>query len=140
VDEIEPGEPLDPFSQMASEYLDSFEQEERQRRGPVLYQTPIMRRCWEIGSFWYFHAVNSPKGLYRLFNEHLQPLFCPDHCSMRLFDQITAPYWSVGAAAVIQAKVDEEARYKDRLREAFAAEQPSNGDLLHGEDPKPHIE
>ncbi|KIW62204.1 hypothetical protein PV04_10401 [Phialophora macrospora] len=105
VDEIEPGEPLDTFSQMASEYLDSFEQEERQARGPVLYQTSIMRKCWELGSFWYFHAANSPKGLYRLFNEHLQPLFCPDHCSMRLFDQIVAPYWSVGAAAVIQAKM-----------------------------------
>jgi hypothetical protein len=137
VDEIEPP---DMFRQMASEYLDSLEQEERQMRGLDFYQTPIMMKCWELGSFWYFHAANGPKALYRLFIEHLQPLFCPDHCSMWLFDQIVAPYWSVGGAAVIHAKVDEEARYKDRLREAFAAEQPSNGDLLHGEDPKPHIE
>ncbi len=59
---------------------------------------------------------------------------------MRIFDQIVAPYWSVNAADVTKAKIDEEKRYKDRLRGAFSAEQPSNGDLLYGDDVKQHIE
>jgi hypothetical protein len=79
-----------------------------------------MRRCWDTGSFWYFHALNSPKGLYQLFNEHIQPLYHPEHRKMSIFDKAVAHYWSVGAADVIQRKIEEEKEYKDRLREAFA--------------------
>lgn len=119
VDCIEHGEPLETFRQIIAEYFDAFEQEERDMVG-TLYQTPIMRRCWDTGSFWYFHALNSPKGLYQLFNEHIQPLFHPEHNEMSIFDKVVAHYWSIGAAEVIQRKIKEEKEYKDRLREAFA--------------------
>ncbi len=119
VDEMEHGEPLDTFGQIVAEFFDAFEQEERFMVGEALYQTPIMRKCWETGSFWYFQAVNSPKGLYRIFNEHIQRLFCLEHCSMALFDEIVAPYWSVSAANVIARKIKEEQSYQNRLREAY---------------------
>lgn len=88
----------------------------------ALYQTPIMRRCWETGSFWYFQALHVPKGLYWAFNEHIQRMFCPEHCGTRSFDRIVAPYWCLGAADVIETKIKEEEMYKDRLRDVFAAE------------------
>lgn len=121
IDDIEHGEPLETFSQIITEYLDAFEQEERDVVGEALYQTPIMKKCWETGSFWYFQAVESPKGLYRVFNEHIQRLFCPEHCKMRIFDQVVAPYWKAGAADVIERKMKDEEKYKDRLRDVFAA-------------------
>lgn len=121
VDDIEHGEPLVTFGQIITEYFDAFEEEEKNVVVGDLYQTPIMRRCWELGSFWYFHAINSPKGLYQVFNEHIQRLFCPEHCDMAIFDEVVAPYWSVGAAGVIKEKIKEDESYKDRLREAFAA-------------------
>jgi hypothetical protein len=61
---MEPGEHLETFHQLVLEYLEAFEQEERGMVGEALYQAPIIR---ETGSFWYFHAINSPKGLCRVF-------------------------------------------------------------------------
>ncbi|RDL41490.1 Uncharacterized protein BP5553_01469 [Venustampulla echinocandica] len=126
VDSIEPGEHLETFRQIITEYFDAFEQEERDITGEEpLYQTPIMRKCWDTGSFWYFHAANSPKGLYRLFNEHIQPLFHPEHSEMPIFDEVVAPYWDVGAADMIERKIKEKEEYKDRLRELFEAPEVS---------------
>lgn len=96
MDDIEHGEPLETFGQIVTEFLETFEQEERED----LYQAPIMKECWSTGSFWYFEALHSPKGLCRIFNEHIQRLFCLDHCRMRMFDQIVALYWAIGAAKV----------------------------------------
>ena len=79
-------------------------------------------KSWEKGSFWYFQALNSPKGLYRIFNEHIQPRFCAEHSNMTLFDEIVAPYWSTDAARVIEAKIEEERGYKARLRKEFGAD------------------
>lgn len=121
VDDIEHGEPLETFGQILDEYLEAFAGEEMKMVGQALYQTPIMRRCWESGAFWYFQAVKSPKGLYRIFNHHIQRLFCPEHCRKRVFDQVVSPYWIVGAEGVIKKKIKDEEEYKDRLREMFAA-------------------
>jgi hypothetical protein len=38
---------------------------------------------------------------------------------MRIFDQVVAPYWGIGAAQEIERKIEEEERYKNRLREVF---------------------
>ncbi|KAL1971002.1 hypothetical protein VTN77DRAFT_2836 [Rasamsonia byssochlamydoides] len=72
VDDIEHGEPLETFGKIVSEFINIFEEQEREMRGPKSYQAPIMRQCWDRGSFWYFQAVHSPEGLYRIFNEHTQ--------------------------------------------------------------------
>jgi hypothetical protein len=92
VDCIDHGEPLETFCQIITEYFDAFEQEEKNIVGEALHQTPIMKSCWDTGSFWYFHAVNSPKGLYQLFNEHIQPLFHLEHSEMSMFDEVVALY------------------------------------------------
>ncbi len=116
---MEPGQHLETFHQLVLEYLEAFEQEERGIVGEALHQAPIIRKCWETGSFWYFHAINSPKGLCRVFTDHIQRRFCPQHCEMRIFDQVVAPYWGIGAAQEIERKIEEEERYKNRLREVF---------------------
>jgi hypothetical protein len=86
-----------------------------------------MKKCWETGSFWYFQALNTPKGLFRVFNEHIQRRFCAEHSEMRIFDQVVSPYWGIGTADIIERKIREEERYKERLREAFAEESPKGG-------------
>ncbi|KAH7333502.1 hypothetical protein BKA65DRAFT_527621 [Rhexocercosporidium sp. MPI-PUGE-AT-0058] len=110
IDQMELGEHLEAFHQLVLEYLEAFEQEERDIAGKGLHQAPILRKCWESGSFWYFHAINSPKGLCRVFTEHIQRLF------------FVAPYWRVGAAEEIKRKIEEEERYKHQLKEVFSAE------------------
>jgi hypothetical protein len=73
-----------------------------------------MRRGWKIGDFWYFQALDSPKGLY-----NIQPLFEPSHVGGTSFDQVLYPYWAPSATDVIVAKVREKQAYNERLRKSF---------------------
>lgn len=114
------GEALETFSQAVAEYLDIFKKEEGRLSGQKVSQADIMRRCWESGAYWYLQAVNSPKGMLRVFTHHVQPLFWPAHSTESIFDQVVFPYWSIDAKAVIDGKLKDEQMYKDRLREAFA--------------------
>lgn len=120
VDDLERGEALETFSQAVAEYLDIFKKEEGRLSGQKVSQADIMKRCWESGAYWYFQAVNSPKGMLRVFTHHVQPLFWPAHSTESIFDQVVFPYWSIDAKAVIDGKLKDEQMYKDRLREAFA--------------------
>lgn len=38
---------------------------------------------------------------------------------MKIFDEVVAPYWKTDAAYVIEERIKEEERYKDKLRAAF---------------------
>lgn len=119
IDDIEHGEHLDAFQEVMTEFINAFEEQEKSVQTSDYSQAEIMRKSWSRGSFWYFQAVNSPKGLLRVFNEHIQRMFCEEHCTQRVFDRTVSPYWSVGAEEFIQTKVEQEAAYKDRIRKRF---------------------
>jgi hypothetical protein len=77
VDELE-GDELQTFEKAYQDFTDIFEEEEKNfspTYGSATYRTDIMRRGWKIGNFWYFHALKSPKGLFNLFRQHVQPIF-----------------------------------------------------------------
>ncbi|PLN86910.1 kinase-like domain-containing protein [Aspergillus taichungensis] len=118
IDDIEHGEHLRTFEKIINEFMDAFEEQEHKLQGST-FQAEIMRTCWNRGSFWYFQAAHSPKGLLRVFNEHIQRRFCEEHCTQRVFDRTVSPYWCVGAEEFIEKKVAEEAEYRDRLRKRF---------------------
>jgi len=110
---------LNDYSQAVGEFIDAFKEEETKTGTDSPYQATIMRQCWHTSSFWYFQAVNSPKGLYLLFNNHIQGLFHAMHARQKIFDEVVAPYWGRDAEAVIQEKLQDEAKYKDELRKLF---------------------
>ncbi|PKY08415.1 hypothetical protein P168DRAFT_308444 [Aspergillus campestris IBT 28561] len=101
VDDIEHGANLETYDKIVNEYMDAFDKE---------------------GSFWYFQALHSPKGLLRVFNEHVQRKYCEEHCTQRVFDRTVSPYWCRGAEELIRKKMEEEAVYKNRLRERFMSD------------------
>jgi hypothetical protein len=132
IDQLEHGEHLETYSHLVGEYIDAFAAEEQQLETSIqkrhsTNQSSIIKKCWETGSFWYFQALNTPKGLFRVFNEHIQRRFCAEHSEMRIFDQVVSPYWGVGTADIIKRKIREEERYKECLREAFSEESPEGG-------------
>jgi hypothetical protein len=93
------GNELQTFEKAYQDFTDIFEEEEKSfspTYSSVTYRTDIMRRGWKIGNFWYFHALKSPKGLFNLFRQHVQPIFEPrrDNCKADVADfaEIVSPY------------------------------------------------
>ncbi|RDW68765.1 uncharacterized protein DSM5745_08525 [Aspergillus mulundensis] len=130
VDQLYKGEHLDAFSKVHAEFLGIFEEEEQaysQAGNKTLGLTNIMRRGWEIGSFWYFHALETPKGLYNIFLEHIQPRFAKlDDAGMVQFEQTVSPYWAPDVQGFLDNKMKDKRIYEGRLRDAFAAATEEN--------------
>ncbi|EAU31745.1 predicted protein [Aspergillus terreus NIH2624] len=116
VDGIE-REHLEVFERRINEFINPFEE---QHSNPV--QAEIMGSCWKRGSFWYVQAVNTAKGLLRIFTEHIlyrHVLRGPLHPEHTVFDHIVGPYWCVGTDNIIQTKLEDDDTYKGRLRQRF---------------------
>lgn len=124
VDGMPPGEHLDAFGDMVAEFIKAYEAEESLLVGKdqPLFQSALMRKCWETGSFWYFQAVNSPKGMFMIFDKHIQPMFCAEHCKTTVFDGVVSSYWARDVNAVVERKLKEEDSYKEQLRSALLAD------------------
>ncbi|KAE8378416.1 hypothetical protein BDV26DRAFT_261654 [Aspergillus bertholletiae] len=126
VDQLGKGENLDAFSDMHREFMQALEQEEEllsKKHGEVFNMTQIAKRGWEIGNFWYFHALDNPKGLYNIFLDHIQPIFAKlDHSGMVEFERTIAPYWCADMPGFIAQKVKDKKAYEDQLRDAFVAD------------------
>lgn len=123
VDQLEDGE-FEKFDQMCREFIKIFEEEEKSfppAYGSATYRTDIMRRGWEVGSFWYFHALLSMKGCYNLFQQHIQPLFCSQF-QRDAFTDAVSPFWASDAQKVVTGKLRDKARYEQELRALFEKE------------------
>lgn len=121
VDDIRHGNHLQEFENVVNEFMDTFEIQEKKRQNASvgISQAHVMRECWKRRSFWYFEAIHSPKGLMRIFTEHIQRMYCEEHCVRRIFDEVVSPYWAVEADNVIQKKIKDEDNYKNKLRKRF---------------------
>ncbi|POR32376.1 Uncharacterized protein TPAR_07411 [Tolypocladium paradoxum] len=118
VDGFYDAEAVSEYGTVLDEYLDIYEAEEKRRNGFII-QAPTKRHVWESGSFWYFHAVSVPKGMYNLFGRHIQPLFNKHHSEMAIFDEVFFWYWGFGAQEAINRKLKDKEDYFVRVRAAF---------------------
>jgi hypothetical protein len=85
------------------------------------FYMPSRRTGWKIGKLWYFHALDSPKGIYNLLLQHIQPRFAQPHNDTEL-NRIVAPYWAPNADQVIALKIKDNEVYTDELRKAFGTD------------------
>jgi hypothetical protein len=99
--------------------MDIFEEEEKSFpliNGIGSYRTDFMRGGWKVGNFWYFLALDSLKGLYNIFREHIQEDFAPHNSD---FDRIVSAYWTTGVEKVLTAKLQEKEMYEEELLQTF---------------------
>ncbi|TPX21579.1 hypothetical protein DIZ76_015538 [Coccidioides immitis] len=127
-------ERLDEYINVHKEFMSVFESEER---ALVQGNTPIthtMWKGWKIGNFWYFSALNWPKGLCNLFFEQIQPMFarCSDKACTD-FEEVVTSYWAADAAKLIDSKLKEKESYGEKLRELFANSRESSASGLGSE-------
>ena len=116
------GEHLKAYSSVHLEFLEAFETEERSLGKADIPYTRIMRKGWEIGSYWYLSALDCPNGLYNLYITHIRRRFAKLEDSGAEFDRIVSAYWSTNAAEFIAAKLRDKELYSSKLRQKFAAE------------------
>ena len=88
---------LDVFKEAYAEFMNIFEEEEKSYpliNGICSYRTTLMRRGLESGNFWYFQALESPKGLYNLFRQQIHPIFEPNRDISPDFSRTVSKYWA----------------------------------------------
>ncbi|OAA42208.1 Protein kinase-like domain protein [Metarhizium rileyi] len=119
VDSFDGEDDISALEAALEEYWAIYEAEERKRNGTVV-QVPLQRDVWARGGFWYFHAVSLPKGMYTLFNRHIQPLYNKEHPSKMIFDDVMYWYWGAGAQALLEKKLNDKQEYEASVRAAFA--------------------
>ena len=77
------GENFTEYNQVREEFMEAFEHEEKQQNKGKPYtvekddlpRSRTMRRVWESGGFFYFHALDSTTGLFNLWGRNIQPRF-----------------------------------------------------------------
>ncbi len=120
-------EHLTPYDDVRREFMEAFENEEkRQEDGNLhmeekdcLLRTRTMRRVWETGGFFYFHALENTSGLFNLFLQHIWPKFPSSTTAMRSFDEAVSPFWGPRADAVTLMKLEDKEVYEAQLRALF---------------------
>ncbi|KAL4865558.1 hypothetical protein BDV12DRAFT_210982 [Aspergillus spectabilis] len=94
VDQLQ-GEHLDTFNEVLNNFMDMFKEEERtclMNGNSTFNLTHTMKSGWVAGKSWYFHAPDSPKGLYNILLDHIQPRFTTlDDPGMGEFERTVTP-------------------------------------------------
>jgi hypothetical protein len=125
------GENLDVFKETYAEFVDIFEKEEK-CFPPIenidSYRTSTMRKALKDGSFWYFSALNTTKGLYNVFQQHIYPIFASSNDAPPEFDSVAAKFWAPDVEEVLAAKLRDKEEYEQSLHQLFdeAANSVSN--------------
>lgn len=116
-------ERLVTFSKAHEKFVEFFEEEEKQYPrlfNTCVYRTNIMRKGWKVGSFWFFQALDSPKGLFNIFRDHIQPKFAPPQSADPAdFSRIVSEYWAADTKDVIEGKLKDKEVYENELRLRF---------------------
>lgn len=99
-------EPVGALEEETGQLKEQERQLRRQTTGPdSLINQPssdltiskTMRTGWATGNFWFFSALNTFKGLYSLFIQHIQPRYGTPVEALDDFEQIVASYWTAAA-------------------------------------------
>ncbi|EGX87838.1 hypothetical protein CCM_09460 [Cordyceps militaris CM01] len=125
VDGLKDRAQIDEYEAVLEEYLAVYADEEYKRHGSTR-QAELQRQTWRSGGFWFFKAASIPKGMYNLFNRHIQPMYNEHHPDMAVFDDVFHWYWGLRASKLIDRKLAEREAYINELRKAHHAGESDN--------------
>jgi hypothetical protein len=116
------GEDLEEYTSVHAEFMEIFEAEERSLKDGGNPYAHIMRKGWELGTYWFTAALDCPNGMFNLYLTHIQSRFTEPVEAGPDFDQIMSAYWSTNVAEFIAAKLEEKEAYIGQLRKKFTVE------------------
>ncbi|KAL8652565.1 MAG: hypothetical protein Q9210_002609 [Variospora velana] len=136
VDQLQ-GDDFTAYKDMHDEFMEAFEKEERLQHtglpeGVNAPHTRVMRRSWDSGGFFYFHALDTTVGLFNLFWQHIWPRFShPSKEPEKAFEETVFPFWSFDAQSVAAAKLKDREEYEADLRALFEAQGGKARSTIH---------
>ncbi|KAL5335570.1 hypothetical protein BJX70DRAFT_401468 [Aspergillus crustosus] len=117
---------------MYDEFLLVFEEEKKAFhpiQGSRTFRSALMRQTLQSGKFWYFHALESPVGLYNLFQQHIHPFYESTKAIAAELPRVVSAYWSPDAEEVLATKLRHKADYDAALHHRFEVAKDSQGDI-----------
>lgn len=114
------GAELEKFDTLRQEFMAAFQQQETLITSEVS-RSSIMEENWTLGSFWVFHALESTKGYYTIFKQHIMPRFSTDTD----FPDISQ-YWARETSKLISSKLEERTGYLQQLTLAALTQDPDS--------------
>lgn len=82
--------------------------------------THSMREMWLSKGVWFWACIRSLNGWLFVFEDHILPKFSDNKGLVSCLKQASA-LWKEDIASVVEAKVEDEERYKEELRTFFAS-------------------
>lgn len=118
----------DEYDEIRMHFMNILAAEERQQlisatsnkinRTAILpHLSDVMNRTWEMGTFWYTLALSSPTGVFRIFHEHIRPMFTSDYSEE--FSVVMPFFWGKNVGHIAGLKLSDREEYDIKLRQAF---------------------
>jgi hypothetical protein len=63
--------------------------------------------------------LDSPKGLYNLFRQHVYPIFAPSRQVVSDFSRVISDFWAPDVEEIILAKLRDKEEYDKSLCQLF---------------------
>ena len=117
VDMMDAGE----YDKVRREFMDILENVEEELYAEGQKTTKHMKQGWEMGTFWYYLALQSPTGLSRVVYDHIQPRLAKGHEEDGAFFRIIMYYWAANVTNFLHRKVKDKEDYDLRFQKAFEA-------------------
>lgn len=107
---------LKAYGTVYKEFMDIFKTEEILLGKTDILYINILQQGQKTRSFWYFYALDCPKGLYSLFIQHIQPRFADlDNNNMAEFERTMTPYQATNTSKLITIKIKDKEVYASQL-------------------------
>lgn len=125
VDQLPPGEHLDAYHVALEEFFEAFDREQisfpPMQDSDVSLTTDVMRKGFQTGHFWFFHALDNPKVACNLFFQHTLPIFAGsiNAKSVAEFKECLAQLWKRDSKEIIEKKLRDRELYERKLSVMF---------------------
>ncbi|PGH01311.1 hypothetical protein AJ79_07948 [Helicocarpus griseus UAMH5409] len=120
IDEITESD-YEQFKVHYNKFTRIFEEEDMKtplyHKGKCHSRTNTMASAFSDGRYWYLKALQTPKGLFNIFRDHLQPRY--DTVSKEILLETVSTFLAPDMTSFVNSKLEGHAQYRQQVREIF---------------------
>lgn len=116
----------DAYDVVRKEFMQAFEEEERTMEMDMMAtilggrtMSSLMHDCWHRSTFWYIMALESPTGLFHLFDSIIEPLYFHSQEKDGKSLLFLSEFFHRRSAAFREGRISDKEDYLEKLKEEF---------------------